>query len=133
CILDGEVVVLRPDGTSDFQALQNLLRDKKTKGLSYMLFDVLHLDGYDLTAAPLRERKQLLSQLLGETPHPTLIYSEHIDGEGTAVFENACHLHLEGIISKQANSPYVQKRGRFWVKSKCLKSQEFVIGGYTDP
>lgn len=134
CILDGEVVVVKPDGTSDFQALQNLLRANKKPHVVYYVFDLIWLDGYDLTSTPLLERKKALKALLARTPDNGFVrYSDHIQGQGENVFENACRLAMEGVISKQADSPYLQKRGAYWVKTKCVKSQEFVIGGYSEP
>lgn len=134
CVLDGEVVVVRDDGTTDFQALQNLLRANKRPTVAYYVFDVLYLDGYDLTGSPLIVRKDVLRQLTsGQPENGVLRYSEHVQGHGSQVFANACKLGLEGVVSKQANSPYIQTRGAYWVKVKCIKSQEFVIGGYTDP
>jgi len=133
-ILDGEVMVMRPDGRSDFQALQNLLDGEQGGRLIYQLFDIPYCEGYDLTKTPLIERKQLLKEILsGQDPSSPLRYTEHIHGQGPEVFQNACGLAVEGLISKQVKSPYVQKRSSYWVKSKCIKRQEFVIGGYTDP
>jgi bifunctional non-homologous end joining protein LigD len=134
CVLDGEVVAMRSDGTTDFQALQNFLAEGKKPHLHYYVFDILHLDGIDLTGAPLRDRKAVLAQLLAQTSKDSLIHlSEHIEGNGDRVFANCCKLGLEGVVSKRADAPYIQKRSRTWLKVKCLRSQEFVLGGYTDP
>ena len=133
-ILDGEVVVQLPDGTTDFQALQNLLQGAATGRLLYYLFDIPYLDGYDLTGVPLIERKAVLKLLLDRMPGTRVIrYSDHVQGKGAEVFRHACRFVLEGIISKRSDSPYRQKRTRTWVKTKCGSRQEFVIGGYTDP
>lgn len=133
CILDGEVVVLQKDGRSDFQALQNILRSGGTPNVVYFAFDLLHLNGYDLTEVPLSERKAALKELLTGTGRGPIRYSEHIEGEGAAVFKNACRLSMEGVVSKRADSPYLHGRGAYWLKTKCIKSQEFVICGYTPP
>lgn len=133
-VLDGEVVVVRPDGSTDFQALQNLLRAGKKPPVAYYVFDILHCDGYDLTATPLLARKALLQELLATQPKDSVLrYSDHMEGQGGEVYANACKMSMEGVISKRADSPYVQKRSAYWVKVKCTKGQEFVIGGYTDP
>jgi bifunctional non-homologous end joining protein LigD len=134
-VLDGEVAVLRPDGTTDFQALQNVLEGIGSGQMVYFLFDVPFYGEYDLSAVPLLTRKQFLERLLvGVAPeHPVLRFSDHIQGNGDIVFEQACRLGLEGIVSKRADSAYVQKRTRNWLKVKCLERQEFVIGGYTEP
>jgi bifunctional non-homologous end joining protein LigD len=134
-VLDGEIVVLRPDGTTDFQALQNLLQGIGSGNLVYYLFDLLHYEGYDLTGTPLLRRKELLRRVIENSDQPPspLRYSDHIRGEGPEVFLTACRLSLEGIVSKRVDSRYLQKRSRSWLKIKCFKRQEFVIGGYTEP
>ncbi|MCF8060898.1 MAG: DNA ligase D [Deltaproteobacteria bacterium] len=131
-ILDGEVVVLREDGTPDFQALQNLLRGERTARPGYYIFDILYASGYDLTRVPLLERKAVLKKLL-ENATPPLVYGDSIQGNGDPVFDQACDMGFEGIVSKQAGSPYEQQRSRTWVKVKCVKRQEFVIGGFSEP
>src|SRR4030095_15679766 len=94
-----------------------------------------HLDGYDVTPAPLIERKALLADLLGSNGagDGILRFSQHHEGEGAQIFQQACEHHLEGIISKKRDSPYRPGRGRDWVKTKCANRQELVIPGYTDP
>jgi len=134
-ILDGEIVVLREDGISDFQALQDHLRGGGAGKLVYYLFDLPHCNGYDLTRAPLLERKSLLHSLLaGMSPaQETVRFSDHIQGSGKTVYRHACRLAAEGIISKDATGGYEQKRTRGWLKIKCQQRQEFVVGGWTDP
>ena len=132
-ILDGEVVALRADGTTDFQKLQNAFRDKRADDLVYWVFDLLHLDGVDLSAQPLEERKRLLAKLLAKKTPATIRFSEHVEGHGADFFEHGCEMHLEGIISKRRNAPYRPGRGTDWLKSKCIQKDEFVIGGFTDP
>ncbi|MBI3862338.1 MAG: hypothetical protein HY290_10630 [Planctomycetia bacterium] len=133
-LLDGEVVVVNRHGVSDFQALQNALGGRQPAPLSYCVFDLLHLNGYDLTEMPLRERKQALKLLLkkqrGKSP---IKFSDHLAGSATEIARKACHAGLEGIVSKRADAPYRPGRGTDWVKSKCRQGQEFVIGGYTGP
>ena len=134
-VLDGEIVVLRPDGTMDFQALQDVLRGGRTGSPVYYLFDLLHCNGYDLTRTPLRERKNLLQALLARmAPAGEIIrFSDHIRSGGEEVYRHACLLAAEGIVSKQAAGVYEQKRSRSWLKTKCLHRQELVIGGWTEP
>lgn len=134
-ILDGEIVVLRPDGTTDFQALQDVLQGGRTEKPVYYLFDLLHCNGFDLTRTPLLERKNLLHALLARMVPPSEIirYSDHITSGGEEVYRHACILAAEGIVSKQAASGYEQKRSRHWLKSKCRHRQEMVIGGWTEP
>lgn len=132
-ILDGEVVAINEHEQFDFQLLQNSINEHNTTQLVYYVFDIIYHDGVDLTTKPLLERKHLLQQLITNKNMTLVRYSEHIIGNGKVVFEKACQIGLEGIISKRTNSPYVQKRTRFWLKSKCLKRQEFVVGGFTKP
>jgi bifunctional non-homologous end joining protein LigD len=134
-ILDGEVVAHDAGGTASFEAMQRFLREGRRAGLVYYVFDVLHLDGYDVTGAPLIARKELLAELLGSNGSQKgfLRFSQHHEGDGAEIFEQACQHHLEGIISKKRDSAYRPGRGRDWVKTKCANRQELVIGGYTDP
>lgn len=131
-ILDGEVVALDKNQRSDFQLLQNLIHEKDTSALVYYIFDLIYYDKYDLSETPLLERKNLLEKIIagGDT---ILRYSDHLIGNGQAVFEKACTFSLEGIVSKNINSFYMQKRTHNWLKIKCVKRQEFVIGGFTKP
>lgn len=132
--LDGEVVVLTPQGTADFQALQNAFDLRSAKPIVYCLFDLMYLDGYDLRSAPLLERKRLLAALLAERAGgPVLRFSDHLVGGGRAAFEEACRQGLEGLMAKRADAPYRGGRSRSWLKIKCEQRQEFVIGGYTEP
>jgi len=103
--------------------------------LAYMVFDLLHLDGWDLTGARLEDRKDALRLLLesaGAKAEPVR-YSDHVIGGGPDFFTEACRLGLEGTISKRRDAPYRGTRGSDWLKIKCLKQQEVVIGGYTEP
>ncbi|OQW32286.1 MAG: hypothetical protein A4E19_19860 [Nitrospira sp. SG-bin1] len=132
--LDGELVALTPDGTMSFQALQNAFDRGREVRLLYYVFDLLFLNGEDLRSRPLHERKQRLAALLDGLPdNGPLRYGDHIRGQGRIVFETACRRGLEGVIAKQADSPYVAGRTKHWVKVKCHRRQEFVIGGFTDP
>lgn len=133
-IFDGEIVALRGDGVSDFQELQNAIHDRRAGSLHYYIFDVLHLDGRDLTQTPLIERKKLLADLLKPSRIPRNIHvSEHLEGNGPNFLAEACKQGLEGIVSKRRDRPYVPGRGADWLKVKCVQTEEFVIGGYTDP
>ena len=135
-VLDGEVVSLDAQGISNFQQLQNLLKRGDDDSLVYYLFDVPYLHGYDLTQTPLVDRKEVLAHLiLSANPgnEGTLRYSDHIQGHGESVLQHACRSAMEGVIAKRADSTYQQSRSSSWLKIKCLKQQEFVIGGYTKP
>ncbi len=134
-ILDGEITVLLPDGTSSFQALQNFGAAAARGQLAYMVFDLLYLDGRDLTGARLEDRKAALARLLASANDRAAVlrYSDHVVGAGADFFAHACKLGLEGIVSKKRDAPYRGTRGPEWLKIKCLKQQEIVIGGYTEP
>jgi len=133
--LDGEVVVLGKNGVSSFGELQNALGDaRRARDLVYFVFDVPFLDGSDLRAVPLLERKRALQSLLGDAGRDGPIrYSDHVEGRGGAFFARACRSGLEGTLAKRARSPYRAGRGADWVKIKCLQTREFAIVGYTDP
>jgi bifunctional non-homologous end joining protein LigD len=131
-ILDGEVVALDASGRASFQKLQQALHKNAGAGLIFHVFDVIYLEGFNLTRCPLRERKRLLAELFERVDESSpLRFSDHIEGNGTQFFEEACKHGIEGIVSKLADSPYESTRSRNWQKIKCLKRQEFVIAGYT--
>jgi bifunctional non-homologous end joining protein LigD len=131
-LLDGEVTVVLPDGRTSFQALQNLLGGGRGQ-LVYWVFDLLHVDGEDVAALPLEERKVRLRSLVPRAADAVVRYSDHLVGHGPAVLAQACGRHLEGIVSKRRDRPYQSGRRGDWLKVKCMARQEFVIGGFTDP
>jgi bifunctional non-homologous end joining protein LigD len=134
--LDGEVVVFDERGVSDFGRLQRHLKDGRAGDLTYVVFDLLWQDGEDLRGLQLTERKRRLRWLLGrggKQLREVVRYGDHIDGQGAAVYEEACLQELEGVVSKRAGDPYAGRRTRSWLKSKCARSQEFVVGGLTEP
>ncbi|HWB09852.1 MAG TPA: DNA ligase D [Pirellulales bacterium] len=133
-ILDGEVVALEPSGVSSFQRLQNAFNERRANELIYFAFDVLYLDGHDLRDVPLEQRKEILADLLDHNSSVGPIrYTEHVDGHGKQCFIESCRMGLEGIISKRRDRPYVGGRSYDWLKSKCVRREEFVIGGFTEP
>ncbi|WP_437593757.1 DNA ligase D [Sorangium sp. So ce1000] len=136
-VLDGEIVVVRPDGVTDFQALQNALGDGnagREGRLMYFVFDLLYLDGRDLRGCTQVTRKRALKALLAEAPEEgSLRYTEHVAEEGEAVVQHACALGIEGVVAKRPEAPYRGGRGDSWLKVKCGRRQEFVIVGFTEP
>lgn len=126
-VIDGEIVAFDSAGRAAFSALQNAAPD--SRNLVYYGFDLMHLDGQDWRAHPLRERKAALQGLLRGAA-PVLRFSEEIEGQGATVYAKACAMGLEGIVSKRADAPYRSGRGTLWIKSKCTGNEEFVIGGY---
>ena len=132
-LLDGEVVVLEPDGTTSFQRVQNAVSRENQERFTYAVFDVLHLGGYDLTGAVLEDRKSLLAALVAASDTGGVVhYTDHVRGRGPEFFREACRHSLEGMISKRAGVPWRAGRTRDWLKVKCMRSQEFVIGGYSE-
>ena len=129
-ILDGEVVALDAAGRPSFQKLQQSMKAGDS-GFIFQVFDLIYLDGFNLTGTPLTERKLLLAELLkSASANGSLRYSDHVEGNGAAFFKQACEFGIEGIVSKLASAPYESTRSRNWLKVKCIKRQEFVIAGF---
>jgi bifunctional non-homologous end joining protein LigD len=130
-ILDGEIMVMDDEGVPHFELLQNWRKDQKGH-LYYYVFDILWYDGRDLRDMPLAGRKEILKSIV---PTNSLIrYSDHIETKGSVLFEEMKKKGLEGIIAKQADSPYRENnRGSSWLKIKTQLRQEVVIGGFTEP
>lgn len=139
-ILDGEVVALDQHGVSRFQLLQPRL-GRKNEGeirklaaksrLAYYAFDLLYLDGHDLTRCSLIDRKATLEKILKQAKN--VRYSDHIIGAGKQLYEELAKIPLEGMIAKRAASIYIQRRSADWLKVKTVQQMEVVIGGYTQP
>jgi bifunctional non-homologous end joining protein LigD len=133
-LLDGEVAMVLPDGRTSFQALQNASAGTASRAaLVYFVFDLLRLDGRSLETLPLEERKARLAALLGRRATGRLRYADHVIGRGEAFFRHACRLGIEGIVSKRRDGRYFHGRHDSWLKTKCTRRQELVIGGFTDP
>ena len=130
--LDGELCGVRPDGVTSFSMMQAASDSGNAASLVFFLFDLLHLDGDDLGARPLRERKARLAALLVNVSS-LLHYSDHQIGHGRAFHEKACAMALEGIVPKRADAAYAPGNRGLWVKVKCLHREEFVVVGWTDP
>ena len=128
---DGELVALQKDGLSSFPDLQAALKESRDDTLHLYLFDLLHLDGYDLRDLPLVERKRALAALI--PPQDFIRVSDHLEGITDQVRKNACALGLEGIICKRADGAYHAGRSRDWLKVKCHGREEFVVLGWTPP
>jgi DNA ligase D-like protein (predicted ligase) len=136
-VVDGEIVAFDGNRTS-FQRLQRRmqLRDPhaaRRTGVAVFLyvFDVLHVQGRDVSELPLRLRKSVLRRLL--VFRDPLRFTPHRNAQGEAYWRQACAKGLEGVIAKRADAPYVHARSGDWLKFKCVNEQEFVIGGFTDP
>jgi bifunctional non-homologous end joining protein LigD len=129
-VLDGEVVVETSEGVTSFVDLVAALEAGRSDDMVFIAFDLLHLDGVDVMQAPLTDRKDLLAAILKKSRSQRLRYSEHFTSDGASMLEAACRLGLEGIISKRADLPYRSGRRSDWLKSKCIQTDEFVIGGF---
>lgn len=133
-LLDGEVAVVDAAGKSHFADLQQLLSGGRRAGLVYFVFDLLHLNGDDVSRRPLVERKRRVHELLRGAPPPSPLRAvDHIVGNGPAVFAEAQRMGLEGIVSKRADDPYRGGRGPGWLKIKAAARQEMAVGGFTNP
>jgi bifunctional non-homologous end joining protein LigD len=136
-VVDGEIVAFS-HGIPSFSRLQARLgiqdpqRARRTGvAVYYYLFDVLHLEGETTTGLPVRSRKHLLRRALEFHGH--VRYLQHRNREGERLYVEACRKGLEGLIAKRAESTYVGKRSKDWLKLKCSHEQELVIGGFTAP
>jgi bifunctional non-homologous end joining protein LigD len=124
------VVVVDAEGRSDFKRLQAALSEPEPD-LSYFAFDLLRLDGENLSRRPLIERKRRLAALLGNRGRKgPIFYSDHVEGNGPAFLKAACERGIEGIVSKRSGAPYRTGRSRGWQKCRCGRQQEMVIGGW---
>ena len=131
-LLDGEIVVQDPRGISSLNLLEEALSKSESHALTFFAFDICHLDGYDLSAVSLLDRKRALAGLIDpliDSRSPIQL-SEHVDGDGDALFAHACRMGLEGIVSKKAASRYVQRRSQDWVKIKRAEVGQFTVLGY---
>jgi len=131
-LIDGELVVEDEKGASSFSLLQTDLKDGRDDRFVYQAFDLLYLDGQDLTHEPLVARKVALEKLLkGNSRTGRIRYTEHFNEDGRLIFENACELNLEGIISKLRDALYRSGRSENFIKIKCHNAQEFVVAGFS--
>ncbi len=132
-LIDGEVVALDDKAEPNFAALQAALSDGKTDNLMFYAFDLLFVEEFDLRRQPLRERKRRLRELLhGKGKHGggVIHYLDHLETGGEAVWESACKMSLEGIVSKRLDARYQSSRSESWTKTKCRAGHEVVIGGW---
>jgi bifunctional non-homologous end joining protein LigD len=131
-LLDGELVAQNEKGFSSFSLLQTELKEGRSDRLVYWVFDLLYLDGRDLTEEPLLARKAALERLVrpGNSASP-IRYCEHLEGNGAAILKRACDIELEGIVSKRSDAPYRSGHSDNFVKTKCHNEQEFVVVGFS--
>ena len=125
-LIDGEIVAFK-EGRPDFSTLKDAI--SSAGDMTFFAFDLLSLDGEDLSALPNVARKERLRPLIGDDAR--LQFADHIAGAGERLFETLCREGYEGIVSKRADAPYRGKRTQAWLKVKCTRRQEFVIVGWT--
>ncbi len=132
-VIDGEIVALDDKGISRFAALQDALSEGAGNRLVFYAFDLIHLNGWDLSDVELGQRKGLLGQLLAGqlTGRSAIQLSDHVEGEGQTLYDRASEMGLEGIVSKRLSAPYRSGRSATWVKAKALNTGDFVITGFT--
>ncbi|MCC2634335.1 MAG: ATP-dependent ligase-like protein, partial [Ramlibacter sp.] len=130
---DGEIIMPGEDVPADFQALQGAFDSKRTGQIVYYLFDLPYCAGHDLRDVPLLQRREVLQRIVERKPHANVRFSEVFDVPPRQMLDSACRLGLEGVIAKRRDSAYVCRRSSDWIKLKCKRRQEFVIGGWTDP
>jgi DNA ligase D-like protein (predicted ligase) len=130
--LDGELCGVGPDGITSFSIIQLASDSGNAASLVFFLFDLLYVDGQDLTARPLIDRKTRLAALLSNV-NSRLHYCDHQIGRGLEFHKQACAMSLEGIVSKRAHAPYTPGNRGLWLKVKCLHREEFAVVGWTDP
>ena len=127
-LIDGEACALDGEGRPDFSTLQTRLKEEGGRGLTLFAFDLLQVDGEDLTMLSNLDRKERLRPLMPDTG--VVRYAEHIIGEGERLFAAMCGGGYEGIVSKRADAPYLGRRTTGWLKVKCTRRQEFVVIGW---
>src|SRR6266566_423225 len=132
-LVDGEVVALTADGSTSFAELQDALSHRDTAALVFYAFDLLYLDGYDLTGTALEDRKAALAGIVPREADGMGRYSDHQHGRGPDVFRYICQYGLEGIVSKRRDRPFRPGRSADWLKVKCRNEDEFVVIGFTEP
>ena len=117
-LIDGEAIVTDDNGLAIFELVR---RQRNSGAVVLCAFDLIELEGEDLRRAPIEQRKRKLAQLV-RGPRPGIVLNEHYDGHGDVVFEHACKLGCEGIVSKRLGSPYRSGRSPHWVKVKNPKA-----------
>jgi len=131
-VLDSEIAVSDARGVTHIDALTEAMRLRRGEELAYFAFDLSHLDGHDLRASRIEDRKALLRDLVGAAGGPRLVTVDHITGSGAPLFEAVRQLGAEGIVSKRAGSPYRGGTSRDWLKVKVSEEGAFVITGYIE-
>jgi len=131
-ILDGEIVRLLPDGRTSFSHLQRDIQAGNTDAAFLYAFDLLYVDGWDLTGAALHDRKKLLEPLIPARGHNPIRFAPHHIGAGANYALMARTIKVDGIVSKRRFAPYHAGRGGSWLKIKCAHRQDMIVLGLSD-
>lgn len=129
-IVDGEVAVPNEHGVADFSLLQEDLSTGRSDRMRYYAFDLLYLDGFDIRAASLIDRRNVLAALLGPKRVGHIAFSAHTEGDGNLIYEHACGMELEGLVCKLRDAPYRSGKNHTWLKVKCTQRGSFAIVGF---
>ena len=128
--VDGELIVTDPNGRSDFSLLQHTMEQGRLQELQFCIFDLLYYQGEDLRALPLSERKVRLDAAFAKLPASgPLRLADQLHSDSAELLARVCNQHLEGLVAKKIDSPYTGDRSENWLKVKCHREQEFVVGG----
>jgi bifunctional non-homologous end joining protein LigD len=128
-IVDGEVVAM-VDGQTSFERLQQKAGDP-TVPVQYVVFDLLWFDGNDVRSLALEDRQAALREVI--EPGGPIVLGEALPGDAQELLAAACELGWEGLIAKRRTSTYQPRRSKDWLKLKCVRAQEVVVGGFTEP
>ena len=128
--VDGELIVTDPNGRSDFSLLQHVREQGRLDELQYCVFDLLYWKGEDLRDLPQSQRKARMDAAFAKLPaHGPIRLADQIHSDSAQLMARVCNQHLEGLIAKKVDAPYVGARSENWLKVKCHREQEFVVGG----
>lgn len=130
-VLDGEIAVQDGRGATSLEQLQSALSENRGHDLIFCAFDIVYLNGRDLSAVPLIDRKAQLRRLVPFDPACRIQFSDHVEGGGRGLFSQVCRLGLEGVVSKRKDALYRQERTTSWVKAKRFDVAQFAVIGYT--
>lgn len=129
-VIDGEAVVPDDTGVANFSLLQSELSAGRSNSMVFYAFDLLYLDGFDIRAAPLVDRRRVLAELIGSGVG-NILFSAHTEGDGKAIYQHACAIGLEGLVCKLQDSPYRSGKSTAWLKVKCIQRDTFSIVGFS--
>jgi bifunctional non-homologous end joining protein LigD len=131
-VLDGEIAAPDAKGVTHLDGLNEAIDGRSPERLAYFAFDLLHLDGHDLTNCRLEDRKALLSEVLLSAGAPRLAYVQHVERDGPAFFAAACGAGAEGVVSKRRGSRYRSGPCKDWLKAKRHETGDFIVTAFEE-